>query len=228
MSRALAGALLLAALVGSPLHAQETLGIDQLKIRSDAGDKTATRAIAEAFYLGRGGVEQDFTQAAHWYRKLATQGDPAAQTSLGLMYARGLGFPRNMAEARKWWSLAAAQNDPGAQHNLGMVYLEGAGVAVDAAQALHWFQRAAARGHVLAQRMLGLMHFEGKGTARDELTGITWLKIAAENGEEGAQETLKVVSGRVSAELLAKASMRAADWLAAEKEREGEKGKRRR
>ncbi|RPI41556.1 MAG: sel1 repeat family protein [Betaproteobacteria bacterium] len=226
MSRSLAGALLILALAGAPLHAEQTISVDELKIRSEAGDKTATRALAEAYYVGRGGVAQDFAQAAHWYRKLASQGEAAAQTSLGLMHARGLGFPKNMAEARKWWSLAAAQNDPGAQHNLGMVYLEGAGVAVDAPQALHWFQRAAARGHVLAQRMVGLMHFEGKGTPRDELTGITWLKIAADNGEEGAQETLKIVSRRVSADLLATAAERAAEWRAGEKQRDAGKALR--
>jgi len=136
MTRSLAGGLLILALAGAPLHAEETISVDELRSRSEAGDKTATRALAEAFYVGRGGVAQDFAQAALWYRKLASQGDAGAQTSLGLMYARGLGFPKNMAEARKWWSLAAAQNDPGAQHNLGMVYLEGAGVAVDAPQAL--------------------------------------------------------------------------------------------
>ena len=133
------------------------------------------------------------------------------------MYARGLGFPRNMAEARKWWSLAAAQNDPGAQHNLGMVYLEGSGVAADAPQALHWFERAARSGHVLAQRMAGLMYFEGRGTARDELTGLTWLKIAADNGEEGAQESLKLIAGRVSEASMAQAGERAAQWAKAVK-----------
>lgn len=220
--RRLAVAVVLACFcIGGSLRAQENITIEELKTRSQAGDKNATRALAEAFYVGRGGVEQDYVQAAHWYRRLASQGDAAAQTSLGLMYARGLGFPRNMAEARRWWSLAAAQNDPGAQHNLGMVYLEGAGVAIDAPQALHWFQRAAQRGHVLAQRMVGLMYFEGRGTARDELTGLTWLKIAADNGEEGALESLKLISGRVSEALMVQAGERASTWMKSREEGRG-------
>jgi TPR repeat protein len=162
---------LVAAVTGAAL-AQEKVNIDDLKVRSEAGDKGATRALAEAYYLGRGGVEQDFPEAARWYRRLATQGDARAQTSLGLMYARGLGFTQNMAEARRWWSLAAAQNDAGAQHNLGMVYLEGQGVAKDLPQALHWFQRAAASGHVIAQRIAGLMLYEGEGVPRDQVTVV--------------------------------------------------------
>ena len=217
MKRAFARALLMASLLAGPLHAGEAIDLEDLKLRSDAGDKLATRALAEAYYLGRGGVRQDFAQAAHWYRQLAVQGDASAQTSLGLMYARGLGFGRDMSQARKWWSLAAAQNDPGAQHNLGMVYLEGDGVAPDPRQALHWFQQAANRGHVLAQRIVGLMYFEGKGTERDELAGLTWLTIAAESGEEGAQETLKILSRRVSPELTASAKARAGEWAASSK-----------
>lgn len=211
--RGLAG-LLLVLLLSGPALAQERIDADTLKQRSDAGDKTATRALAEAYYLGRGGVEQNFDEAARWYRRLATQGDARAQTSLGLMYARGLGFAPNMAEARRWWSLAAAQNDAGAQHNLGMVYLEGQGVAPDLPQALHWFRQAAQRGHVLSQRLVGLMYYEGEGTARDPLTGLAWLTIAAENGEEGAQQTLKLLAGRVSDEQLTQARERAKEWTA--------------
>jgi len=206
-------ALFVCACLVRAAHGQDAISIEDLKTRSDGGDKAATRALAEAYYLGRRGVEQDFQAAAHWYRRLASQGDARAQTSLGLMYARGLGFEKNLAEARRWWSLAAAQNDPGAQHNLGVVYLEGQGVASDPAQALHWFRRAAERGHVLSQRMLGLMLYDGEGTQPDRLMGLTWLAIAAQNGEEGAENTLKLLAEKVSREQMNQARKRATEWL---------------
>ena len=195
------------------VQAQDAINIDDLKMRSDAGDKAATRALAEAYYTGRGGVEQNYQSAALWYRRLASQGDARAQTSLGLIYARGLGFERNFAEARRWWSLAAAQNDPGAQHNLGVVYLEGQGVAADPSQALHWFRRAAASGHVLSQRILGLMLYDGEGTAPDRIGGLMWLTIATENGEEVAEQTLKLLAERVPAAQMNEARSRAKEWL---------------
>ena len=74
---------------------------------------------------------QDFKQAAYWYEKLAKQGDRRAQTSLGLMYARGYGVDKNVATARKWWSFAAAQNDPGAEYVLGGMFDAGEGVPRD-------------------------------------------------------------------------------------------------
>lgn len=206
-------ALFAALVLAQAVPAQDRINIEDLKIRSQAGDKTATRVLAEAYYLGRGGIEQDFQEAARLYRRLASQGDARAQTSLGLMYARGLGFEKNLAEARRWWSLAAAQNDAGAQHNLGMVFLQGQGVAPDPAQALQWFQLAAARGHVLAQRVLGLMLYDGEGTPADPVMGLTWITIAAENGEEGAQEIRKMLAERVSPDQLEKANARAREWL---------------
>ena len=213
MTRRSVALVVLCSCLAQAALAQETVNIDDLKIRSENGDKGATRTLAEAYYLGRHGVEQNYRTAALWYRRLAAQGDARAQTSLGLMYARGLGFDKDLNEARRWWSLAAAQNDPGAQHNLGLVYLEGQGVAADAAQALHWFRQAAARGHVLSQRMLGLMLYDGEGTAPDRIAGLTWLTIAAQNGEEGAEQTLKLLAGKVPAEQMNQARARAREWL---------------
>lgn len=186
-----AASLLLVAIAAGTAGAQapaadDVLNLPDLRQRSDAGDRGATRTLAEAYYIGRGGVEQDFGEAARWFRRLATQGDARAQTSLGLMYARGLGFERNFDEARRWWSLAAAQNDPGAQNNLGILYLLGQGVAPDAAQAAFWFGRAAERGHIQAQVNLGELYLDGKGVPKDPELAYYWMFIAATLGDEHA------------------------------------------
>src|SRR5215203_2749105 len=104
--------------------AQTDMPLNDLKIRAEAGDKTATRQMAEAYYLGKG-VEQDLKLAAYWYEKLAKQGDVRAQTSLGLLYARGYGVEKNMPLAMKWLNLAAIQRDPGAQYSLSTLYFIG-------------------------------------------------------------------------------------------------------
>ena len=65
--------------------AAEKISVEDLKIRSAAGDRSATRQLADMYYVGRGGVEQDFGEAARWYLILAKQGDVRAQTTIGLM-----------------------------------------------------------------------------------------------------------------------------------------------
>jgi uncharacterized protein len=43
-----------------------------------------------------------------WYRRAAEQGDSLAQYSLGLLYDRGQGVPRDIVEASKWLNLSTA------------------------------------------------------------------------------------------------------------------------
>jgi hypothetical protein len=43
-----------------------------------------------------------------WYRRAAEQGDSLAQYSLGLLYDRGQGVPRDVVEANKWLNLSVA------------------------------------------------------------------------------------------------------------------------
>lgn len=208
----LAAALLLAAAAGLA-SAQDKVNVEDLKVRSNAGERAATRQLAEMYYLGRGGVEQSFSEAAHWYEKLARQGDPRAQTSLGLMYARGYGVEKNMETARKWWSFAAAQNDPGAQYNLGVIYSKGEGVEQDYGRAAQWLRLAAQRGHIQAQNNLGLLYHEGKGLERDPVQAYFWLKVATLQGDDVSQEALKTVGRAMSAEQLRQAEDQAGEWM---------------
>ena len=209
--------LLFAACVG-PAAAQEKpargrVSVEELKVRSDAGDKSAARQLAEMYYLGRGGVEQNFGEAARWYEQLARQGDARAQTSLGLMYARGLGVEKNLQTAHKWWLFAAAQNDPGAQYNLGVIYSRGEGIAQDPAQAAQWLTRAAQRGHVQAQHNLGMLYYEGKGLERDLVRAYFWLKVAALQGDDVARDALKAAGKDLSADQIRLAEGEAAGWM---------------
>ena len=134
-------------LASGAVMAQDNIPLNDLKIRAEAGDKTATRQIAEAYYLGKG-VEQDFKLAAQWYEKLAKQGDVRAQTSLGLIYARGYGVKKDMHLALKWLNLAAIQRDPGAQYSLSTIYFLGDGVPKNYVESARLRKEAAIRGHV--------------------------------------------------------------------------------
>ena len=49
--------------------------------------------------------------AFRWMSAAAEQGHAAAQHSLGLMYAKGRGVPRDYVEAYKWFNLAVEDND---------------------------------------------------------------------------------------------------------------------
>jgi len=189
------------------------ISVEDLTIRSAAGDRSATRQLAEMYYVGRGGVEQSFAEAARWYEKLAKQGDARAQTSLGLMYARGYGVQKNLATAHRWWSFAAAQNDPGAQYNLGLSFSRGEGVTQDYARAADWYAKAARRGHIQAQHNLGMLYHEGRGVARDPVLAYFWLKVAALQGDDMSQDALKIVDQGLSEDQRRDAEAQATAWM---------------
>lgn len=205
---------LLIAFAACGIHAAETnITITELALRAEAGDRGAMRMLADAYYAGREGAEQDFAKAADWYRRLAKAGDARAQTSLGLMHARGYGVAKNLAEAHRWWNFAAAQNDPGAQYNLGLTYLRGEGVAIDAARAARWFREAARRGHVLAQYNLGLLLHEGRGVARHPQEAYYWIKVAALQGDDLAQRNLETFAAPLPDAQRREADRQAGEWM---------------
>jgi uncharacterized protein len=193
--------------------AQSGPGIEDLKRRAEAGDTAATRALAEAYYLGRDGAPQDFGQAAHWYLTLAKQGDARAQTSIGLLYARGLGVEKDLAAAIRWWSHAAAQNDPGAQFNLGLLHAGVEGLAPDYRQAVQWYTRAAQRGHIQAQHNLGMLYHEGKGVAHDAVRAYFWVSVAAAQGDQLARRSLQALGSEMSREDIDRVRRQAEQWL---------------
>jgi len=212
----LAAAMVCALLAAGPhdsATAQDKIDIDDLRIRAERGDKAAARQLAHAYYLGRDGAGQNFSEAARWYLKLAKQGDARSQTSIGLMYARGYGVRKDPEEARKWWILAAVQNEPGAQFNLGLLYARGDGVAQDYAQAFRWYREAAMRDHVQAQHNLGMLYHEGKGARRDPVRAYYWIAIAARQGDDMAQESLKTVAAGVTPEQIDMASEQVNAWF---------------
>jgi putative methionine-R-sulfoxide reductase with GAF domain len=94
-------------------------------------------------------------------RKLAEEGDPAAQFAIGARYATGEGVGQNYSEAVRWFSKAGEQGHVVAQATLGAYYWAGRGVPQDLSKAYFWSVLAQAGGDeaskyrvaVLASRM---------------------------------------------------------------------------
>ena len=206
-------AALLIALACAAKAADSNITIDDLTQRATAGDRTAMHALAESYYAGTNGADQDFAKAADWYLRLAKAGDARAQTTLGLMYARGYGVTKNLAEAHRWWNFAAIQNDPGAQFNLGLTHAAGQGTGVDYERAARWYREAARRGHVQAQHNLGLLYHEGKGVKKDLRLAYYWVRVAALQGDTVAADALPDLRTGLSSTQIADAESQAAAWI---------------
>ncbi|OAD21739.1 Sel1 domain-containing protein repeat-containing protein [Candidatus Thiomargarita nelsonii] len=51
-------------------------------------------------------VEQNDTQAIHWFRLAAEQGLAGAQATLGNLYEQGRGVEKDLEEAKRWYAKA--------------------------------------------------------------------------------------------------------------------------
>ena len=112
----------------------------------------------------------------------AKQGNPTAQTALGLMYNRGVGVIQDHKEAVKWYNKAAEQGYVDAQYNLGVMYNKGIGVIQDHKEAVKWYSKAAKQGYADAQYDLGIMYLHGVGVIQNYTNAYSWLLLARYNG----------------------------------------------
>lgn len=86
--------------------------------------ETADHGYAQYYvammHLNGQGVQQDYEEAAKWFRKAAEHGIPQAQYKLGSLYLNGQGMPRDYEQAYAWYLTGAAH-----QHKQSVAALEG-------------------------------------------------------------------------------------------------------
>lgn len=129
-------------------------------------------------------------------RAAAQLGNPAAQYTLGLRYARGDGGSQDYRQAAEWLEKAAEQDLAVAQYRIGTFYEKGRGVQQDEATARGWYERAAEQGNVKAMHNLAVVHAEGKGTPQDFGKAATWFAKAAQHGLTDSQYNLAILNER--------------------------------
>ena len=80
----------------------------------------------------------------------AQLGDPAAQTLIAELLARGMGVKQDVQKALFWYSKAADGGDPSAMFRYALILMEGRLVKQDKARADELMHKAADAGHPLA------------------------------------------------------------------------------
>jgi len=188
-------------LAAAPAHADINAGWDAF----DAGDYAT--AIAEwqplankgdpeaQTYMGylyeNGlGVDQNYGEAAKWYRRAADQGNAFAQGNLGYLYENGLGVPQDYGQAAHWYQLGADQGYDYAQGSLGYLYENGYGVPQSYKKALELYRLAAKQGDSFSERNLGFLYENGYGVAQDYAEAAAWYRRAAGGEDAFAQSSL--------------------------------------
>ena len=141
--------------------------------------QAASAALSKSPALPANGLPASVTDLAS-LRKVAEQGDPAAQFSLGARYATGEEVKQDYTEAVRWFTKAAEQGHILAQATLGAYYWAGRGVPQDLTKAYYWSVLAQAGGDqaskyrvaVLASRMSRSQVLAAQQQANDWLSNF--------------------------------------------------------
>ncbi len=137
------------------------------------GDKPADEAFG-AFQRGL------YLTAFNLAKPQAEKGDPASQTLLAEIYARGLGVPANQKLAAQWYEKAANNGVVEAQFRYAALLLQGTYVAKDPVKAEKLMKKAAEGGNAMAQFNYGqMLMVKTPGKPGLDLA-VPWFEKAAE------------------------------------------------
>lgn len=157
-----------------------------LREKAEKGDVQAQYKLGQAYDFGRG-VEQNYSEAAHWYQQSANQGHRDAQFSLGYFYEYGQGVHIDLEEAVNWYRKSADQRNTTALIFLGKCYEYGKGVDTNAGEAFLCYKKAADLGNANAQNLVGYCFDVGLGVPQDLEKALFYYMESAKNGEAYSQ-----------------------------------------
>jgi len=170
-------------------------------------------AAAPTFAEGLDAFDRgEYVVARNVFEPLARSGDARAQYRMGLLYAMGLGTPRNYDLGVSWLGKAAANGNPSAQNDLGTLYDQGRGIPRDSTRAAKLFRDAATRGHAAAQLNLARLYEQGRGVDRDLEQAFAWANCASELGELRSQRVIDSILKELKPDRVGDAERLAEDY----------------
>jgi TPR repeat protein len=130
-----------------------------------------------ASYKGR-----QFPQAAKLFQRACDGGERKACNSLGLMYYKGEGVPKDVKRGQLLYKRACDAGGPGGCLNLGLLYFRGEDVPKDLNRAAALFKRSCDDGGAPGCNNLGLMYHNGDGMPKDLKRSADLYKRACDHG----------------------------------------------
>lgn len=169
-----------------PITAEHGNLEEYILFAAEHGDVKAQCSLAGCYRSGDG-LQQDFAEAARWFRIAAENGNRLAQYFLGLVYTSGEGVEIDFAEAEKWFRMAAEQGDADAQSILDDNYVAYEGTEMNLCNAAKLSRLQNAIDQAKAELEFGRFAVYEE---RNDDGGVNDLRCAAGRGHAKAQNIL--------------------------------------
>ncbi|MBE6379912.1 MAG: sel1 repeat family protein [Lentisphaerae bacterium] len=183
---------------GAPPDPAAAFKLYQRSIQTTFSPLAAVR-LANYYYSGSYGVEQNIPYAVELYTRAAAAGVPEALYRLGVCFSSGVGVQQDHLKAFDLFFQAAKMDYPQAQYELGRAFESGRGTPENQAAAFYWYNQAAVRYEPRALLETGRRYLEGKGTEADPAKAVIFLEQALANGMNEAGKLLPAARKRAAA-----------------------------
>lgn len=151
--------------------------MNELMEKAMLGDLASIETVAESYFLGKNGFEENNEQALKWYQK-ALEIDPnnkTALTGLGSIYYEGFGVPVNEDKGIAYYKKAAESGSGTSACRLGDHFKN-----LRDPQCISWYERAFNCGEVAAAYELSRIYADDGFVATDIAKRLEWLAKGAE------------------------------------------------
>lgn len=149
-----------------------------LQQKADKGDTQAMVQLADCYYYGNNGVEQNLRKAFELYKKASELGNTDANLDVAMYYIKGILGEKDTALAYRLVKESAEAGSPYGTYGLGLCYSYGYGVEVDKAKSFELYDKAVEMGCPLALSWCGLWRALGTYYPQDKAKGLSMMKKA--------------------------------------------------
>jgi TPR repeat protein len=176
---------------GGLLKKDDVEALRLLKKAADRNYMAAEEALGIFYESGIGIGQPSPSEAMQWFQKARQQGSLDAITNIALMYADGIGVPKDPAQAITWFRQAADGGEGAAAYNLALMYAHGEGTARDYKESVRWLAAASEKNIVPAIMDLAAFYVHPlDDTTPDVERAIHLYEKAAELGNDRAPAIL--------------------------------------
>lgn len=163
---------------GAPVASIDYSNFDQVKKAAERGDSRAMFQLGEMHSDGKV-VQENFVEAAKWYRRSADAGYPDAHTSMGVIsLIKAVGLADSDESAVRFGSDESKKSEFISM----IIHTERLQIRNQMAlkESVKWLRMGAEQGHdANAQFVLGLLTGAGVGVEKDPVQGAKWIRLAA-------------------------------------------------
>lgn len=161
--------------------------VNELLTKATSGDLASIETVAESYFRGKNGFDEDNDQALIWYQK-ALEIDPnnkIALTGIGSIYYKGYGVPVDKDKGLAFYLKGADVGSGKSAARLGDHFKE-----LQDTQCISWYEKAFSLGEAAAAYELYRLYADGEFVAVDTAKQLEWLEKGAEANNSDCQLAL--------------------------------------